>query len=50
MEDAYAFRYTGNGQPDLLNLVTVKCMTMGDSLMVDAVSTDSDNPINLEIK
>jgi proteasome inhibitor subunit 1 (PI31) len=50
MEDAYAFQYTGNGQPDLLNLVTVKCMTMGDSLMVDAVSTDSDNPINLEIK
>lgn len=50
MNGAYAFRYSGSGQPDLLPTVTVKCMAMGDSLMVDAVSTNSDTPVHTEIK
>lgn len=50
MNGAYAFRYSGSGQPDLLPTVTVKCMAMGDSLMVDAVSSDSDTPVHTEIK
>lgn len=50
MNGAYAFRYSGAGQPDLLPTVTVKCMAMGDSLMVDAVGTDTDTPVHVEIK
>ncbi|KAG0631517.1 hypothetical protein M758_1G260200 [Ceratodon purpureus] len=50
MNGAYAFRYSGTGQTDLLPTVTVKCMAMGDSLMVDAVGKDSDTPVHVEIK
>jgi len=50
MNGAYAFRYSGSGLADLLPTVTVKCMAMGDSLMVDAVSSDSDTPVHTEIK
>ena len=50
MNGAYAFRYSGAGQTDLLPTVTVKCMAMGDSLMVDAVGKDSDTPVHVEIK
>lgn len=50
MNGAYAFRYSGGGNPDLLPEVTVKCMAMGDSLMVDAASSESDTPVHAEIK
>lgn len=50
MEGAYAFRYTGGGQQELCQAVTVKFVVMGDSLMVDAAPTDLDTLLHLEIR
>ncbi len=49
MDGAYAFRYTGN-ELGLSKSVTVKCLAIGDSLLIDAVSSDVDTPVNLELK
>ncbi|KAH9556624.1 hypothetical protein CY35_07G039500 [Sphagnum magellanicum] len=49
MDGAYAFRYAGN-ELGLSKSVTVKCLAMGDSLLIDAVSFDVDTPVNLELK
>jgi proteasome inhibitor subunit 1 (PI31) len=49
MDGAYAFCYAGN-ELGLSKSVTVKCLAMGDSLLIDAVSFDVDTPVNLELK
>lgn len=50
MEEAYAFRYSGAGQPDLCKDVIVKIMVMADLLMVDAAPVDTESLLHLEIK
>lgn len=50
MEEAYAFRYSGGGQPDLCKDVIVKIMVMADLLMVDAAPVDTESLLHLEIK
>jgi proteasome inhibitor subunit 1 (PI31) len=50
MDGAYAFCYSGNNELGLSKSVTVKCLAVGDSLMIDAISSDVDNPVHLELK
>jgi hypothetical protein len=50
MDGAYAFCYSGNNELGLSKSVTVKCLAVGDSLMIDALSSDVDNPVHLELK
>jgi hypothetical protein len=53
MDGAYAFHYSGLEQPNLCNSVFVKCIAMGDTLMVDAVAGHNDEdkePLHLEIR
>lgn len=50
MEEAYAFRYSGGGQPELCKDVIVKIMVMSDLLMVDAAPVESESLLHLEIK
>jgi hypothetical protein len=49
MNRAHAFRHFGSVQADRLPTVTVKCMSMGDSPVVDALSSDSATPAHTEI-
>ncbi len=50
MDGAYAFCYSGNNELVLSKSVTVKCLAVGDSLMIDAISSDVDNPVHLELR
>lgn len=52
MDGAYAFQYSGVGQAGLCKSALVKCVAMGDMLMVDAAPADDKGdkePLHLEI-
>ena len=52
-DGAYAFHYSGVDQSNLCKFVFVKCIAMGDKLMIDALPGDRDEdkePLHLEIR
>lgn len=52
IDGVYAFQYSGAGQDGLCKSVLVKCVPVGDSLMLDAAPDDGGDkePLHLEIK
>lgn len=56
VEEAYTFRYSGGGQSDLAKAAVVRCVSMGDLMMVEAVrlpdseSAEVSQAHSLEIK